>query len=321
MTFMRYNLDKLVDKNHSLRKIEEKVSFSSISYRLKDLDTKTGRKGYGAEVGLRCLFLQFHSDLSDRAFEERLKYDISFKWFCGFAVGDKTPDHSYFGRMREAIGTKRIGQIFKAIVKKAEDKNIVRNVFAFVDATAIKSKETTWKERDKAIKDGAEKLNNDNISKYSADKDARFGCKGKDKFWYGYKGHARADMRSILITDIAATPANIPDEQGFKHVCPKNGGMVFGDKAYCLAPAQIEMRKRGCYSAAILKNNMIEKNKDLDTWRTKIRAPFEGIFSKFEKRARYKGLAKVQLQLFMDAIVWNVNRLVKINAPPLFAGA
>ena len=63
------------------------------------------------------------------------------------------------------------------------------------------------------------------------------------------------------------------------------------------------------------------KNKDLDRWRSQVRAPFEGVFSKFEKRARTRGLAKVQFQLFMDAIVHNVKRLIQINAPPLFVGA
>ena len=321
MTFMQYDLEKLVDKNHPLRKIETTVSFDSLAYRLKDLDNNLGRKGYGAEVGLRCLYLQFHYDLPDRAMEEQLRDSLAIKWFCGFEVGEQTPDHSYFGRMRKAIGTKGIAKIFNAIIKKAENKNIVRNVFAFVDATAIKTKETTWAERDKAVKDGVATLNNSNISKYSADNQARFGCKGKSKFWFGYKEHACCDMSSMLITKIAVTSAEIPEQKAFAHICPRNGQMVFADKAYCLKTAQLEMEKRNCFSAAILKNNMIGKNKDLDRWRTKIRAPFEGIFSKFEKRARYRGQAKVRLQAFMDALVWNVKRLVKINAPPLFLQA
>tara|TARA_B100001121_G_scaffold150157_1_gene131386 strand:- start:144 stop:437 length:294 start_codon:yes stop_codon:yes gene_type:complete len=97
--------------------------------------------------------------------------------------------------------------------------------------------------------------------------------------------------------------------------------MVFGDKAYCLKPAQIAMAIRGAFSGAILKHNMIDKNKDLDRWRSSVRAPFEGIFSKCKKRARYRGQAKVQFQFFVDAIVHNVKRLVTINAPPLFQGA
>ncbi len=81
------------------------------------------------------------------------------------------------------------------------------------------------------------------------------------------------------------------------------------------------MAKRGASSAAILRQNMIGKNKDLDRWRSGIRAPFEGVFSKFNKRARYRSLAKVQLQCFMQAIVHNVKRLVRLNSPPLLAGA
>ena len=81
------------------------------------------------------------------------------------------------------------------------------------------------------------------------------------------------------------------------------------------------MKKRGARSAAILKQNMKAKNKDLDRWRSAMRSPHEGVFSKFEKRARYRGLAKIQMQVFLDAIVWNVKRLVSINGPPLFHGA
>ena len=80
-------------------------------------------------------------------------------------------------------------------------------------------------------------------------------------------------------------------------------------------------KKHGAASAAILRQNMKGKNKDLDRLQSGLRSPFEGVFSKFEKRASYRGLAKVQFQLFMDAIVWNVTRLVQINPPPLFAGA
>ena len=109
--------------------------------------------------------------------------------------------------------------------------------------------------------------------------EARFGCKGKSKFWFGYKGHVSVDMGSMLIDRIAATPANISDQAGFAQVCPRSGERVFADKAYCLKPAQTAMKKRGAHSVAILRNNMKSKNKDLDKWRSKMRSPFECIFS------------------------------------------
>ncbi len=115
-------------------------------------------------------------DLSDRELERELRFNIAYKWFCGFTAFEQTPDHSYFGRFREREGTKRIGKVFKAIVNKAKEKQLIRGVFHFVDATSIVTKNTTWGERDKAIKEGEEALNNANVKKYSADPQARFGC-------------------------------------------------------------------------------------------------------------------------------------------------
>jgi len=192
--------------------------------------------------------------------------------------------------------------------------------FSFVDASAIEAKQSTWEQRDKAIQEGEEKLNNENVSSYSADPDARFGCKGKDKFWYGYKRHVCVDTREGFITKVAVTPANVADQKGFKHICPDQG-MVLGDKAYCLKPAQNQMKIRGVHSGAILKNNMKNKNKEKDRFLTRLRMPFEGIFSKQRVKARYRRWVKVQFQAFMEAMVHNIKRLIVIGSPPLFQGA
>jgi len=37
------------------------------------------------------------------------------------------------------------------------------NVFTFIDASTIISKTALWEERDRALRDGAEKLNNKNV--------------------------------------------------------------------------------------------------------------------------------------------------------------
>ena len=321
MAFYDFDLKEKVEGKHELWDINETVNLTALLYRLKDLETEVGRHGYGVNVGLRCLFLQFFYDRSDRQMERDLRFNIAYRWFCGFTAFEETPDHSFFGRFRKQVGTQRIGKLFKAIVNKAKEKHLVRGVFHFVDATSIITKNTTWAERDKAMSKGEKALNNQNVKKYSADPQARFGCKGKSKFWFGYKGHVGVDMGSGLIESASVSQANISDQAGFKSICPRGGQMVFGDKSYCLKPAQESMSIRGAVSGAIFKRNMIGKNKDLDRWRSGVRAPFEGVFSKFEKRARYRGHSKVQFQFFMDAIVHNIKRLVMINAPPLFQGA
>jgi transposase, IS5 family len=320
MSFMNYDLNTIVKSNHALRAVGRIISFEQLAEDFKELEKETGRKGYGVEVGLRGLFLQFFYDLSDREMEERLRYDIAFRWFCGMSMDEETPDHTYFCRIRGALGPGRISGIFKSINERAQKKGILRSVFSFVDASAVKSKETTWTQRDKALADGEEKLNNENVSGYSADKDARFGCKGKDKFWYGYKRHASVDMGSGLIKEVAATAANIPDSLGLEPICP-DGGMVFCDKAYCVKQAREALGRHKCHSGAILKNNMKGKNRDKDRWLTRMRAPFESIFSKMARKTRYRGLMKVQFQVIMEAIAFNARRLAAIGAPALWTEA
>ena len=80
-------------------------------------------------------------------------------------------------------------------------------------------------------------------------------------------------MQSGLINKVAITPANLTDGKGLSHVCPSSGA-IYADKAYCVKSARHASEGQGCHIAAIKKNNMMGKNKDLDSWLTKIRAPY-----------------------------------------------
>ena len=182
-------------------------------------------------------------------------------------------------------------------------------VFNFVDASHLISKATLWKERDKAIKAKYDKLNNEVLPKVACDKEARIGCKGKNKYWYGYKKHVSVDMQTGLINKVAVTPANVPDAKGLKLICPSQGA-IYADKGYCGSFSENIAKYNGCHLAAIKKNNMKTKNKYLDKWYTKIRSPYERVFSQDRKRARYVGVVKNQFSAFMQAICFNLKRLI-----------
>jgi transposase, IS5 family len=192
----------------------------------------------------------------------------------------------------------------------------MNEVFTFVDASHLISKASLWEERDEALKQKYEKLNNEVLPRVAHDKQARIGCKGKNKFWYGYKKHVSVDMQSGMINKVAITPANLTDAQGLKHVCPSQGA-IYADKGYCVKPAKQAAARKGCHLAAIKKNNMKDKNADQDRWYSKIRAPYERVFSGASKRTRYKGVAKNQFTAFMEAICFNLKRLLVISPPHL----
>ena len=52
----------------------------------------------------------------------------------------------------------------------------------------------------------------------------------------------------------------------------------------------------------------------LDRWVSKIRSPYERVFSKDNKRVRYVGIAKNQFAEFMKAICFNLRRVTVIKA-------
>ena len=193
-----------------------------------------------------------------------------------------------------------------------KEQGLISETFSFVDATGIVTKTALWKERDKAIAEGQEKLNNRNVKKCAHDKQARYGCKGNKKFFFGYKRHHCIDMKQGIITKVAVTPANINDGKALKYVCP-NQGLVVLDKAYDTKEAARVAKQKGCHFRAIKKNNRKDKNRDLDKWLSKLRMPNECNFSKISPRARYKGQAKVQFQAFAQAIAYNLKRLIRVS--------
>ena len=242
------SLDSLVPDHHPYRHLDQLISFSKLSAPYKSLYSTKGRKERGVEFGLRALVLQFIEDLSDREMERCLQENNASQWFCEMALGEKAPDHSYFGDFRKRLGTTRLMAIFSQVRDSLKNMGLIREVFTFVDASQLVSKLTTWDDRDKAIKAGLEKFNNDTAPKVAADKQARFGSKGNNKFWFGYKEHVSVDMQSGLINKVAATSAEVTDAEGLSNVCP-TGGAVFGDKGYCVDPAKTTLKLKGCHNA------------------------------------------------------------------------
>lgn len=311
---------KVIDENHPFRRLTSLVDFTQLAEPLRSCYSDLGDTGIDVEKGMKALLIQFWEDYSDRQMEKAIKENMAVRWFCGFGLLEQTPDYSYFSKLRKRIGTKRIAELFNEVNALLKGYGLFGNVFTFIDASAIITKTALWEERDRAIKEGAATLNNINVKEYAKDKDARWGAKGKNHFWYGYKRHEAVDMRYGLVSKVTTTAANVLDYEVLERICPSEGA-VFMDKLYDVKKADKILQTHNLHAATIRKNNNRLKNRDLDTWRSAIRMPFEGTFSKRQKRARFKGLAKVTMQCFLEVIVHNLKKAVTIlpREAPLIA--
>ncbi len=219
--------DGPVSEDHPYRRFEAVVDLAVLSGPLVALYSDRGRPEPGAERAFRMLVLQFTEDLPDCGMERFMRENLAGKWFCAFALSERPPDHSFFGDFRQRPGTKRLMDLFNRLRDGLKEAGLIREVFAFVDAGKSVSKLSTRDDRDKAIARGLEKFNNETADQVAADPQARFGAKGRDKFRYGCKEHTGVDMQSALINRVAATPANVTDARGVRHVWPDQGAVFW----------------------------------------------------------------------------------------------
>jgi len=301
------SVEQLVPKEHTYRKLKKLLDFVRITGSVKVRESETGANGFGKSRLTLCLLLQFMEDLSDREFERFIAENTAAKWFCNFGLLEKTPDFTTICKFRNGIGTRQVSNLFTEVKSQLKAKNYCSEVFTFIDATALVSKLSLWEERDKVIAAGYEKLNNEVLPKVSFDPEAKIGAKSNKKFWYGFKKHVAVDMQSGMITRVAVTQANVTDSDGARHVMPRSGAAVT-DRGY--VGAIQEMLRRGVHAMVIKRNNMKDKNVDLDKWISKLRAPYEGVFSKQNRRVRYRGVVKNQGAEFLYAIAYNFRRLL-----------
>lgn len=97
-------LEQLVSSEHVYRKVDVLLPVDELVKPLEELYAKTGKPGEPISRGFKCLLLQYWEDLSDRQLERYLRENLAAKWFCGYRLQERTPDHSYFGKLRRRIG-------------------------------------------------------------------------------------------------------------------------------------------------------------------------------------------------------------------------
>ena len=300
----------VIKPDHAYRKLVRLVNFDLIAVELQKKYSHLGQKGIPAVRGLKAMLLQFWEDYSDREMESGVRENLAIRWFTGFSLSEKTPDHSYFGKFRKRIGTKYLADMFNSINEGLQKEGLFGNIFYFLDASSIISKSHLWKERDRAIKDGHDKLNNLIIKEYAVDSETRWGAKSKKNIWFGYKRHTAVDMRYGLITKTTVTPANVLDYQVVEQIIPKEG-YIFMDKLFDTKETERKIKASGCSPGTIRKKNNPNKNYDLDRWRSHMRMPYESVFSRLSKRTRYRGKVKVAFQNFAESICYNLKKAIQ----------
>ena len=283
--------------------------------KLKRVANAVGNPAYPPLLMFKILLLQRWYNLSDAAVEEALCDRLSFVRFVGLSLDhDEVPDSTTICRFRQSLVDKLNHQL--------ERRGLLVREGASVDASVVSSARRPLKVLDVLPEDREEDAGdalNVTIS-YSDDADAAWLRKG-NRAYYGYKIHAATDSQDGFVLGGHATPANRSDTEEFVRILDevdvRTGESVYADKGYSSQLNRYVLQIRGLSDGIMHK---AARNRELTLAETtanrlisSVRAKVERAFGTLKRgygffRARYLGLAKVELEFLLNAMAFNLKK-------------
>ena len=98
---MLFSMDDMVPKDHMLRKIDRAIDWNFIYDLVAPYYPANGRPSVDPVSMFKMLLVGYlYGVKSERRLVQEVQLNIAYRWFCGFELTDKIPDHSTFSKTR-----------------------------------------------------------------------------------------------------------------------------------------------------------------------------------------------------------------------------
>jgi len=134
------DIESFVPENHLLRKIDKHIDFEFIYEKTAPYYSPIGRPSIDPVCMMKMLLVGYlYGIKSERRLEEDVALNLAYRWFCGFELTDKIPDHSLFSqnRRRRFTDSSVFNEIFNHIVRECVKKGIVTGNSVVSDGSFI----------------------------------------------------------------------------------------------------------------------------------------------------------------------------------------
>lgn len=217
--------EELIPADHPIRKIRVVVDavLSELDPIFESMYATGGRRSVPPEALLKSTVLMaMYSIRSERAFCERLNYDLLFKWFLDMRIDEPAFDATTFSKNRKRLLEAEVAdEFFEAVVRQAKLRRYVSSEHFSVDGTLLKAwaSHKSFKPKDGPPSDPPagrntevawhrEKRSNDTHAS-TTDPEARLYRKSNNTAaTLCYSGHLLMENRSALIVDAELTFAD-----------------------------------------------------------------------------------------------------------------
>jgi transposase len=306
-----------------------------------------GRPSVPPEQLLKATVLMaLYSIRSERAFCERLNYDLLFKWFLGMRIDERAFDATTFSKNRQRLLDHEIAdRFFAAVVAQARLRRYLSSEHFSVDGTLLEAWASHKSFKPKGGPGGpppagrnaeadfhGERRTND-THRSTTDPEARMARKSNaTAAKLSYAGHLLMEHRNALIVDIDLTEATGHAERdaaiGMLRRQPGRARRrtVAGDKGYDTAAFVAEARDLG-FTPHVAPNTTNRRSAiDGRTTRhaghalsQRLRKRIEEPFGWMKtvaggRKLRYKGRQRNRAWLLMAGSAYDIIRIVALDA-------
>ena len=223
-------LHKYIPDDHILKKIGNVLRTGWVRELTKETySVEIGRPSIDPEAALRLMLSGFLLGIvHDRELMRRAETDIAIRWFSGYRLSDKLPDHSSLTRTRQRWREELFREIFHRVVRMCveaglvdgstihADSSIVRanvSIKSMVDehiVRVIEENAEDGEEAGKIVRGGRRRSKSKNLKRSLSDPDAVMSrSSGRERFIPGYKGHLAVDDRCGVVVDAIVTAGNV----------------------------------------------------------------------------------------------------------------
>jgi len=143
--FITGPLSSLIPEDHILKQVDKILDLSWLRKEVADLYcSNNGRPSIDPESALRLMLAGFFQGVvHDRKLMREAQVNLAIRWFAGYRLDDKLPDHSSLTKIRQRWGTRRFKKIFLKTVESCINAGLVNGETIHVDATLIRG-DVSW---------------------------------------------------------------------------------------------------------------------------------------------------------------------------------
>lgn len=139
------SLRDLVPDDHVLARVDRVLDLSWLHDEVMEVYAPgVGRPAIDPEAALRLMLAGFLLGIvHDRRLMREAQVNLAIRWFAGFGLRDRLPDHSSLTRIRQRWGAERFRRIFERTVKACIQAGIAKGEVVHVDASLIRA-DVSW---------------------------------------------------------------------------------------------------------------------------------------------------------------------------------